>query len=184
MWVCVCVQEQPCIRAGLCPCSESVSGVCVHRLSPELCFPLLSTVFVFTCSSYLIRPHRRSKSQHVKRGILFTPSEGQIRSGQLPSGVTPLWHLTKLEKENESNTSQWSIQTSPKQVLFWVIIQERSGLVTTGVDGCGLIRLQTVSLACLSTNSSFTLELLLTVPAEKRQFVLCQCHLKIQLYCC
>lgn len=44
-----------------------------------------------------------------------------------------------------------------------------SGLVTTaGRDGCCFIHLRSVSLTCSSTNSSFTLELLLTVPVEQR----------------
>lgn len=55
-----------------------------------------------------------------------------------------------------------------------------SGLVTkASCDGCGSINSQTVCLACSYTNSSFTLELLLNVPAEQRQLVFHQCHLQV-----
>lgn len=56
----------------------------------------LPSVFVFTCSSYLMWPHRRSKSQHARGRITFSPSEGRI--------TAPIWHdlltvtVTELEK--------------------------------------------------------------------------------------
>lgn len=84
----VCVQEHTCIRAGflsICLDGECVSAfACMH---PSVCasfiihamFSLLS-VFVFTCSSYLKWPRRRSNPQRASHLSL---SEGQIVSPSL-----------------------------------------------------------------------------------------------------
>ena len=80
--VCVCVSV--CVCVCVCVCVSEHASVIYHR---RFVFPPLR-VFVFTCSSYLIWPHGRSKSQHARGGIMFSPCEGQIAEDQLRSGVT------------------------------------------------------------------------------------------------
>lgn len=136
----VCVQSiralEPVFVSAFRLCVSKRVFVIYHR---SFVFPPLA-VFVFTCSSYLIRPHRRSKSLQGEVFCLVHLNHPES---------APLWHhllTVTLDKAGKQKfVKHVSIKYTDMAETSPVLSDysgKGSGLVTpAGVDGCGFIHL-------------------------------------------